>query len=284
MNTIGGVACLLIGFFGSDFVESALALNIICAILANLTMGFAVVMYSAYLPLLVDSHPDVLAAMEGEEEEKTKHLIESRLSSQGIRAGMTGQILYLIIAAVCILTGLLTMSHLVIVGGLWVLGFGTFAIYNLERRPGGPLPRGSNYCKESLDKLTMTCEKRSKLPTMFIFLFSYLIFSDGTATGPQQSYTRSIYSSALPKGHEAEFFGLYQITDKGTAWAGPLLVTLVTNFSSFRIGFFSLISFYIVGIPILFWFNHPQALVEKRDFETWEEEHKGSTAELASAS
>merc|ERR1740123_476632 len=84
----------------------------------------------------------------------------------------------------------------------------------------------------------------------------------GLATGPQQSYTRSIYSSTLPKGHEAEFFGLYEITDKGTAWAGPLMVTLVTNYSSFRIGYFSLIIFYIIGIPILFCFNHPQALAE----------------------
>merc|ERR1719468_908976 len=94
----------------------------------------------------------------------------------------------------------------------------------------------------------------------------------GLATGPQQSYTRSIYSSLLPKGHEAEFFGLYEITDKGTAWAGPLLVTIVANMSNFRYGYVSLIAFYALGTPILFCFKHVAAISQKQDYEEWEKE------------
>ena len=49
----------------------------------------------------------------------------------------------------------------------------------------------------------------------------------GFLTGPQQAYTRSIYSSYIPAGHEAEFFAFYEVTDKGTAWLGPLVITIV---------------------------------------------------------
>ena len=49
----------------------------------------------------------------------------------------------------------------------------------------------------------------------------------GFLTGPQQAYTRSIYSSYIPAGHEAEYFAFYEVTDKGTAWLGPLVITIV---------------------------------------------------------
>merc|ERR1711974_264640 len=81
--------------------------------------------------------------------------------------------------------------------------------------------------------------------------------------------TRSIFSSLLPKGHEAEFFGFYEVTDKGTAWAGPMVLTAIgTASGNFRLGYASLISFYVVGIAILSCF---QPLVGKHQKERFEE-------------
>merc|ERR1712167_554370 len=45
----------------------------------------------------------------------------------------------------------------------------------------------------------------------------------GIAAGPFLAYTRAMFSLFIPEGREAPFFSLYQITDKGTAWLGPLL-------------------------------------------------------------
>ena len=42
--------------------------------------------------------------------------------------------------------------------------------------------------------------------------------------GSAVTFGRAIFSSLIPRGHEAEFFSLYQLTDKGTAWLGPLVM------------------------------------------------------------
>lgn len=88
---------------------------------------------------------------------------------------------------------------------------------------------------------------------------------------------RSIYSSIIPLGHEAHFFSLYALTDKGTAWLGPLVLTIVsTNTGSFRQAFSTLVSFFFVGVFILFFFNHERADEQRRSFE----EKEGLDADL----
>ena len=52
----------------------------------------------------------------------------------------------------------------------------------------------------------------------------------------------------MPKGHEAQFFGFYNMLGKFAAIIGPLLVgiaTLVT--SSHRAGIFSLVILFLIG-------------------------------------
>lgn len=58
----------------------------------------------------------------------------------------------------------------------------------------------------------------------------------GFLLGATQSSCRVIFSELLPQGHESEFFGmsytyigLYEITDKGSSWLGPLVVGYITN-------------------------------------------------------
>ena len=46
--------------------------------------------------------------------------------------------------------------------------------------------------------------------------------------GGSQALSRSLYSQMIPSGHEAAFFGVYEITERGTSWIGPLLFGLTS--------------------------------------------------------
>ena len=87
-------------------------------------------------------------------------------------------------------------------------------------------------------------------------------------TGSQQAYTRSIYSSNVPQGHEAEYFSFYEVTDKGTAWAGPLVVGAVFDATgNFRDSFGALLAFFVVGIFVLCFFDPEKAAEQCKAFE-----------------
>ena len=50
--------------------------------------------------------------------------------------------------------------------------------------------------------------------------------------GGSQALSRSLFSQMIPAGREASFFGLYEISERGTSWIGPLIfgyVVSVTN-------------------------------------------------------
>jgi len=51
----------------------------------------------------------------------------------------------------------------------------------------------------------------------------------GLAVGATQSCSRSVYISLVPPGHESEFFGFFELTDKGSSWIGPLIVAAMTE-------------------------------------------------------
>ncbi len=104
--------------------------------------------------------------------------------------------------------------------------------------------------------------------------FYVLCIFFGLFTGPQQTYTRSLFSSAVPSGHEAEFFSFYEVTDKGTAWLGPLVVTTVFNLTgSYRKALIWLVLFFVAGIFFLTFYDHDKALAEKAAFEEMESPH-----------
>lgn len=70
--------------------------------------------------------------------------------------------------------------------------------------------------------------------------------------GGTQALSRSMFSQMIPKGHEAEYFSVYEISDKGTSWLGPLLFGLALQMTrSFRVAILSLIVFFIAGILLL---------------------------------
>ena len=49
--------------------------------------------------------------------------------------------------------------------------------------------------------------------------------------GGSQALSRSLYAQLVPKGKEAEYFGVYEISDKGTSWLCPALFGLALQFT-----------------------------------------------------
>ena len=47
-------------------------------------------------------------------------------------------------------------------------------------------------------------------------------FYHGFFLGATQSSCRVLFAELIPRGHEAQFFGLYEITDKGSTWIGKI--------------------------------------------------------------
>ncbi len=74
----------------------------------------------------------------------------------------------------------------------------------------------------------------------------------GAVMGGSQALSRSIFSFMIPKGHEAEYYSISEVSDKGTSWMGPLFFGLALQFTgSYRISILSLIVFFVAGLAIL---------------------------------
>lgn len=81
--------------------------------------------------------------------------------------------------------------------------------------------------------------------------------------GGSQALSRSLFSQMIPRGQEAEYFSLYEISERGTSWLGPLLFGLSLQFTgSYRIAILSLIVFFIAGMFVLTRVNAAQAIRE----------------------
>jgi UMF1 family MFS transporter len=85
----------------------------------------------------------------------------------------------------------------------------------------------------------------------------------GLVLGGTQALSRSLYSFLIPKGREAEYFSLYEVSDKGTSWLGPLVFGLGLQLTgSYRVAILSLIVFFAIGMALLSWVNVRQGAVE----------------------
>jgi MFS transporter, UMF1 family len=85
----------------------------------------------------------------------------------------------------------------------------------------------------------------------------------GLVLGSAQALSRSLYSQMIPVGRESSFFGLYEISEKGTSWMGQLLFTIIIGATgSFRQAILGLIVFFVVGSIILLFTNTTKAIHE----------------------
>lgn len=85
----------------------------------------------------------------------------------------------------------------------------------------------------------------------------------GMVLGAAQALSRSLYSQMIPAGRESAFFGLYEISEKGTSWMGQLMFTIIVGITgSFRHAIFGLIVFFVIGTIILLFTNTARAIHE----------------------
>ena len=74
----------------------------------------------------------------------------------------------------------------------------------------------------------------------------------GVVQGGTQALSRSLFSHLIPAGKEAEYYGFYEISDRGTSWLGPLAFGLTYQFTgSYRLAIISLVVFFVAGFVLL---------------------------------
>lgn len=79
--------------------------------------------------------------------------------------------------------------------------------------------------------------------------------------GGSQALSRSLFSRMIPAGKESSFFGLYEVSERGTSWMGPLLFSVViARTGSYRQALLSLIFFFVVGLIVLLATNTDKAI------------------------
>jgi UMF1 family MFS transporter len=89
--------------------------------------------------------------------------------------------------------------------------------------------------------------------------------------GGSQALSRSLFSRMIPAGREASFFGIYEVSERGTSWMGPLLFSIVVaRTGSYRQALLSLIVFFVVGLVGLFFVDTDRAVHEAGNVEPWE--------------
>ena len=85
----------------------------------------------------------------------------------------------------------------------------------------------------------------------------------GIVMGGSQALSRSLFSRMIPAGREASFFGLYEVSERGTSWMGPLIFGIVASHTdSYRQALLSLIGLFVIGTIILYLTDTDRAIHE----------------------
>ena len=83
----------------------------------------------------------------------------------------------------------------------------------------------------------------------------------GLVLGSTQALSRSLFSQMIPKSRESSFFGLYEISEKGTSWIGNAVFAIVVGSTgSYRQAILALIVFFVAGSLILLFTNTAKAI------------------------
>ncbi|CAN5406118.1 MFS transporter [soil metagenome] len=94
----------------------------------------------------------------------------------------------------------------------------------------------------------------------------------GFVLGGSQALSRSLFSKMIPHGRESAFFGIYEISERGTSWIGPVVFGFVAQMTnSYRPAILALIVFFVVGSLILFFTNTDKAIHEAGNLTPEEE-------------
>ena len=84
-----------------------------------------------------------------------------------------------------------------------------------------------------------------------------------TVLGGSQALSRSMFAQMIPQDKEAEFFSIYEISERGTSWLGPFLFGFVNQVvGNLRPAILSVVIFFVVGLAILVTVDVARAIVE----------------------
>ncbi len=101
------------------------------------------------------------------------------------------------------------------------------------------------------------------IPTGAVGLFFVLAVAIGLVLGGSQALSRSLFSQFIPVGREAEYFGLYEISDRATSFVGSLMITVVLQLTgSYRLAILGLVAFFILGFVLLVRVDVPRGIRE----------------------
>jgi len=115
--------------------------------------------------------------------------------------------------------------------------------------------------------------KRSLYAALFLFVcvtvYAYFIskawefwvlgFIIAIVLGGSQAVSRSLFSSLIPQGKHAEFFGFYAISAKFASVLGPFIFALITDITgSTRLSILALTGFFVIGIILLIFVDPSQ--------------------------
>ncbi|GIH26690.1 MFS transporter [Acrocarpospora phusangensis] len=99
------------------------------------------------------------------------------------------------------------------------------------------------------------------LPKGSALPFFALGFAIAIVMGGTQALSRSLFSHVIPKGREAEYYSLYEISDKGATLIGSFSLGMALQLTdSYRFGILSLIVFFVLGGVLLAFINLPKAI------------------------
>ncbi len=98
-----------------------------------------------------------------------------------------------------------------------------------------------------------------RTPTQFFIMAAFI----GVVLGGSQALSRSLFSLMIPSGREAEYFSLYEVSERGTSWLGPMIFSLSLQFThSYRIAILSTAILFLAGLILLPRVNERLAIVE----------------------
>jgi UMF1 family MFS transporter len=95
------------------------------------------------------------------------------------------------------------------------------------------------------------------------FQFWILGFTTGLVLGSSQALSRSLFSQMIPANRESAYFGLYEISERGTSWIGPIVFAIaVQQTGSSRSAILPIIAFFLFGMVVLYFTNVRAAIQE----------------------
>eukprot|EP00854_Cymbomonas_tetramitiformis_P019750 gene19750-23625_t len=96
---------------------------------------------------------------------------------------------------------------------------------------------------------------------MYVFAVIY-----GLNLGSVQSYSRTVFADLIPAGQEGQFFAIYEITDKGSSWMGPMVVAIIVQTTdSLRLtNLYLLATMILPGIFLYLFMDHERGTLAAR--------------------